>query len=78
MFKAGKGLEYLANDAWISVKNWKKNILNDFIRKLHITEGSLPGLMERSLTTCWEHTSQDLIDQWLDRILLVIRATGHI
>jgi len=44
----------------------------------------LDHLKEVQITTCWEHQiSQDLmnkaIDQWLDRISLVIRAIrGHI
>jgi len=48
MFEAGKGLKCLANDARISVKNWKKNTLDDFIRKLDKIDGSRPGKPERS------------------------------
>jgi len=48
MFKAGKGLKCLANNARISVKTGKKNTLNNFIRKLDKTEGSRPGSSERS------------------------------
>ena len=37
--------------------------------------------LKEVLTTCWEQIRQDLmnraIDQWLDRILLVIRAKGN-
>jgi len=47
MLEAGKGLKCLANDARISVKNWKKNTLNDFITKVDKTKSSLPGSPRR-------------------------------
>jgi len=82
MFEAGKGLKCLANNARISVENWKKNTLNDFIRKLDKkTKFRDLDHMKDVLKTCWEQIRQDLmnktIDQWLDKISIVICAKGR-
>jgi len=54
--------------------------LNDLLEKLDKTEGSHHP--KEVLMTCWEQISQDLmkkvIDQWLDRISLVIRTTPRV
>jgi len=57
--------------------------LNDLLKKLDKTEGSQDlDRPKEVLTTCWEQISQDLmkkvIDQWLDRISLVIRTTPRV
>jgi len=57
--------------------------LNDLLEKLDKTEGSQDlDHPKEVLMTCWEQISQDLmkkvIDQWLDRISLVIRTTPRV
>jgi len=79
MFEAGKGFKCFANDARVSIKNWKKNNLNDFITKTKPNIRDLDHLKEVP-RTFWEQVSQDLmnkaIDPWLDRISPVIRTKG--
>jgi len=68
MFEAGEGWECWQIMREFPLRNWKKNTLNDFIRKLVEMKGLQPGSPERSADTCTE--------QWLDRISLVIRVIG--
>jgi len=65
MFEAGKELKCSANDARISVENWKKKNLNDFIRKLDKTKGLQPGSPERSAQDLLVTDQKDLIRRQL-------------
>ena len=50
MFEAGEGWECWQIMREFPLRNWKKNTLNDFIRKLVEMEGLQPGSPEEVLT----------------------------